>query len=119
MLALHLMGRKIQASHGSKYVWALYLAGAAVGSLAMHYFMPYHCIPIPQVGSDPAMASFFGFMSTLTPRATAFTFIVPVKFWFLLLMGAFLMTVSDSSCKTLGGLATGVGLGLIRRRFLL
>jgi len=119
MIALHLMGRRIKASHGSPMIWMLYLGGAVTGSLAMHYLMPYHSIPIPQVGADPSMASFFGFIASLAPRTTAFTLVVPVKFWFLLLMGVFLMIVSDSSCKNLGGLAMGVGLGLMRRPFLL
>jgi membrane associated rhomboid family serine protease len=118
MVALHLMGKRIQAFHGSKMIWMLYLGGAIAGSVAMNYYMPYHSIPIPQVGADPAMASFFGFMAAVAPRATAFTLVVPVKFWFLLLMSTFLMTVSDSSCKNLGGLAMGVGLGLLKRPFL-
>lgn len=112
------MGKKIQSSHGSKLIWVLYLTGAAAGSIAMNYCIPYHSIAIPQVGADPAISSFFGFLTASNPRATAFTVVIPVKFWILLIFGVFLMTVSDSSCRNLGGLAMGISLGLLRRPFL-
>ena len=119
MLALQLMGTKIHQRYGPKYVWLLYFAGAIAGSVAMNYMMPYDTIPMPKVGADPCIASFIGFMATLSPRATIFNFIVPVKFWFLVLLGFGLIMVSDSSRKNLGGLAMGVGLGLARRSLLL
>lgn len=119
MLALNFLGNKIQRKYGAKYVWLLYLAGAVAGSVAMNYMMPYDIIPMPKVGADPCIASFVGFMATLNPRLTVFHLIVPFKLWFLVLLGFGLIMVSDSSRKNLGGLAMGVGLGLVRRTLLL
>ena len=119
MLALHFIGKKIMLSYGSKYVWMLYLLGAAAGSLAMNYFMPYHIVPIPKVGADPSIAAFISFLATLHPNMTLFNFIVPVKLWFLLLCGVGFVIVSDSSGRNLGGLAMGIGMGMARRVFLL
>lgn len=115
MLALQFIGRKIQNNYGPKYVWLLYLAGAIAGSVSMNYLMPYHTIPIPKVGADPCIFTFVGFLATLNPRATLFHFIVPVKFWFLVLCLFGIIYVSDSSRRNLGGLVMGVGLGVIRR----
>ena len=116
MVALQLIGKKIQVSYGSRYVWLLYLAGAAAGSLAMNYAMPYDPIPIPKVGADPAISAFISFLATLNPRMTVFNWIVPIKFWFILLCGIGFVCISDSSCKNLGGLMMGVCLGLFRRK---
>lgn len=119
MLALQIIGSKIHQKYGPRYVWVLYLTGAAAGSIAMNYLMPYDIVPIPKVGADPSISAFIGFLATLHPRATIFNFVFPFKFWFLLLCGVGFVIVSDSSCRNLGGLAMGVGLGLARRAFLL
>jgi membrane associated rhomboid family serine protease len=119
MLALQLVGKRIQANYGSKYVWGLYLAGACAGSIAMNYFMPYDSITLPKVGADPCISSFFSFIAVQNPRFAVFNFIVPVRLWFLLAMATFFFVVSDSSFKNIGGLAMGAGLGLLRRRLLI
>lgn len=119
MTALQFIGKRIQLSYGSRYVWSLYLAGALAGSIAMNYLMPYDSIPIPKVGADPSISAFVGFLAALNPSMTVFNFIVPIKFWFLLICGVGLLLVSDSSFKNLGGLAMGVGLGLFRRSLIL
>ncbi len=119
MLALQLFGKRIQKNYGSKYVWGLYLAGAFAGSIAMNYFMPYDTIVLPKVGADPSISSFFSFLAVQNPNLTVINFLVPVKMWLLLGLATFFVIVSDSSCKNLGGLAMGAGLGLLRRRFIL
>jgi membrane associated rhomboid family serine protease len=117
MAALHIVGKRIQARYGSKYVWGLYLAGALGGALAMNYFMPYDTINLPKVGADPSISSFFSFLAVQNPRLVAFHLLVPVRMWFLLGFSIFIFLVSDSSQKNLGGLATGAALGLLRRGF--
>lgn len=118
MLALQFIGNRIDQKYGPRYVWLLYLAGAAAGSIAMNYFMPYYIVPIPKVGADPGISAFIGFLAALNPKATIFNFIVPIKFWFVLLCAVGFVIVSDSTCSNLGGLAMGVGMGLARRAFL-
>ena len=115
MLALHIVGKRVQGLHGFKYVWLLYLSGAIAGSVTMNYLMPYDTIPIPKVGADPCISAFLSFLATITPKATIFNFILPVKFWFLLLCAFGFVMVSDSSKKNMGGLAIGIGLGIMRR----
>jgi membrane associated rhomboid family serine protease len=115
MIALQYLGKKLQLSYGSKYVWGLYLGGAIAGSIAMNYLMPYFYILIPQVGADPSISAFIGFFATMNPRLTIFTLGVPFKCWFLLLCGLGLLLVFDPSYKDIGGLAVGVGAGLLRR----
>ena len=97
----------------------MYLIGALGGSLAMNFFMPYDAIPLPKVGADPCISALFSFMAVQNPLLTVFNFIVPVRFWFLLVCGTMFVMVSDSSFKTLGGLSAGVMLGLLRRRWLI
>lgn len=118
MIALQLVGKRVQVKYGPHYVWGLYLAGACAGSLAMNYWMPYDTIVMPKVGADPCISAFFSFMAVQNPKLVAFTLIVPVRLWFLLAVGTGFVVVSDSSFKNLGGLAIGAGLGLLRRRFL-
>ena len=119
MLALQLIGKRIQASYGSKYVWGLYLGGAFAGSIAMNYLMPYDTIVLPKVGADPCISSFFSFLAVQNPKLAVINFVLPVRMWFLLGLAIFFVIVSDSSCKNLGGLAMGAGLGLVRRRLII
>jgi membrane associated rhomboid family serine protease len=119
MLALQIIGKHIQSKYGSRYVWGLYLAGALAGSLSMSYFMPYDTIPIPKVGADPCISAFLSFVAVQNPSLTLFQFVLPFKFWMLIAGAALFFVFTDSSCKNLGGLAMGVGLGLLRKRFLL
>jgi membrane associated rhomboid family serine protease len=116
MLALQLVGKSVQARYGNRYVWGLYLAGACAGSLAMNYCMPYDTIEMPKVGADPCISAFFSFIAVQNPRLAVFTLFFPVRLWFLLALATGFVVVSDSSFKNLGGLAVGVGLGLLRRR---
>lgn len=119
MIALQLIGKRVQLQYGSKYVWGLYIAGAFAGSIAMNFLMPYDTIPMPKVGADPCISAFFSFLVIQNPHLAVFNLFVPIKLWFLLACGTFFVVVSDSSCKNLGGLAVGAALGLIKRRFLL
>lgn len=116
MLALQLFGKQVQARYGNRYVWALYLAGACAGSVAMNYCMPYDTIEMPKVGADPCISTFFSFIAVQNPRLALFTLILPVRMWFLLALATGFVVVSDSSFKNLGGLLMGAGLGLLRRR---
>ena len=118
MLALHFLGNKIRTTHGARYVWMLYLAGAGFGSIVMNYYMPYEIVPIPKVGADPGISAFISFLITMTPRAT-FNFLFPVKYWILLPCAMGFVVVTDSSGKNFGGLAVGVGIGLLRRSLIL
>ena len=115
MAAIHFFGKKIQLNYGSRYVWALYLTGAIAGSFAMNYFMPYYTINLPKVGADPAISALFSFFTVLNPRLVMFNLGVPVRLWFLLLCGIVMVSLVDSSGKNLGGLAVGVGMGLLKR----
>lgn len=117
MIALQMIGKRIQLQYGTKYVWGLYLGGALAGSIAMNYFMPYDPIQLPKVGADPCISTFISFMAVQNPMLIAFNFIIPVRLWLLLGMAVFFVTVSDSSFKNMGGLAMGVGLGLLKRKF--
>jgi membrane associated rhomboid family serine protease len=63
MAVLQIFGNKIQARYGSRYVWGLYLAGALAGSVSMNYLMPYDTIPLPKVGADPCLSTFFSFLA--------------------------------------------------------
>jgi membrane associated rhomboid family serine protease len=84
----------------------------------MSYLMPYDTIPVPKVGADPAISAFISFLIMQNPSATLFHFIVPFKSWMLIICATMFLMVTDSSCKNLGGLAAGVGLGVIKKRFL-
>lgn len=119
MLALQLIGKRIQAKYGGKYVWGLYLAGAFAGSIAMNYMMPYDTIILPKVGADPCISSFFSFLAVQNPKLAVINLLLPVRMWFLLSLAVFFVVVSDSSCKNLGGLAIGASLGLLRKRFII
>jgi membrane associated rhomboid family serine protease len=116
MLALQIFGKQVQTRYGNRYVWALYLAGACAGSVAMNYYMPYDTIEMPKVGADPCISTFFSFIAVQNPRLALFTLILPMRMWFLLALATGFVVVSDSSFRNLGGLVMGAGLGLLRRR---
>jgi len=119
MAALQFIGKHIQGKYGFRYIWGLYLAGALAGSLTMNYFMPYDTIPTPKVGADSCISAFFAFLAVQNPTMVVFNLIIPFKFWMLLACAATFVILTDSSGKNLGGLAMGVGLGLLRKRFIL
>jgi len=85
----------------------------------MNYLMPYDTIPVPKVGADPSISAFVSFIIMQNPSTTLFNFIIPFKSWMLLICATMFFIVSDSSCKNLGGLTAGVGLGLLKKRFLI
>jgi len=113
------MGMRINVNYGSKYVWALCAAGALAGGIGMKYLMPYDSIPMPKVGADPIISAFISFLATMTPGKLAFHLIFPIRYWFILLSAFGFVMATDSSGRNLGGLAAGIGLGLLRRRLIL
>jgi membrane associated rhomboid family serine protease len=114
-----MIGMKIKVKYGSKYVWALCMIGALAGGITMQYLMPYDSIPIPKVGADPCISAFISFLATMSPTKVAFKFVFPFQYWFILLTAVGIVMATDSSGRNIGGLAAGVGLGLLRRRLLL
>lgn len=110
---------RVKVNYGSRYVWALYAAGAIAGGIGMQYIMPYDSIPIPKVGADPCISAFISFLATMNPNKVAFHLVFPFRYWFVLLAAFGIVMATDSSGRNLGGLAAGVGLGLLRRSLIL
>jgi membrane associated rhomboid family serine protease len=116
MLAFNLASKQVAKKCGGKYVWMLYLGGALTGALAMNYLMPYYAIKVPIVGADPSISAFISFIIMQNPSATLFHFILPFKYWYLLICGSMFLIVTDSSFKNMGGLTAGIALGLLKKR---
>jgi hypothetical protein len=54
----------------------------------------------------------------MNPKKVAFNFVFPIRYWLILLFAIGFVMATDSSGKNLGGLAAGIGLGLLHRSFI-